>query len=45
MSDEGVQEALVGSDPQRFFRPPYVGGEASRRLVALLDARAGGHRS
>ena len=22
----GVQEALVGSDPQRFFRPPYVGG-------------------
>jgi hypothetical protein len=22
----GVQEALVGSDPDRFFRPPYVGG-------------------
>jgi hypothetical protein len=22
----GVQEALVGSDPGRFFRPPYVGG-------------------
>ena len=22
----GVQEALVGSDPERFFRPPYVGG-------------------
>ena len=22
----GAQEALVGSDPQRFFRPPYVGG-------------------
>jgi hypothetical protein len=21
----GVQEALVGSDPERFFRPPYVG--------------------
>jgi hypothetical protein len=21
----GVQEALVGSQPQRFFRPPYVG--------------------
>jgi hypothetical protein len=21
-----VQEALVGSDPRRFFRPPYVGG-------------------
>jgi hypothetical protein len=22
---EGVQELLVGSDPRRFFRPPYVG--------------------
>jgi hypothetical protein len=22
---EGVQELLVGSDPGRFFRPPYVG--------------------
>jgi hypothetical protein len=22
----GVQEALAGSDPQRYFRPPYVGG-------------------
>lgn len=21
----GVQEAMVGSDPERFFRPPYVG--------------------
>lgn len=21
----GVQEALVGSEPERFFRPPYVG--------------------
>jgi hypothetical protein len=21
----GVQEALVGNDPRRFFRPPYVG--------------------
>ncbi|MFI7610784.1 MmcQ/YjbR family DNA-binding protein [Nonomuraea terrae] len=21
----GAQEALVGSDPERFFRPPYVG--------------------
>jgi hypothetical protein len=21
----GVQEGLVGSDPERFFRPPYVG--------------------
>jgi hypothetical protein len=22
---DGVQEELVGSDPDRFFRPPYVG--------------------
>ena len=22
---EGAQEILVGADPQRFFRPPYVG--------------------
>jgi hypothetical protein len=22
----GAQEALVASDPDRFFRPPYVGG-------------------
>ena len=22
---EGAQEVLVGSDPERFFRPPYVG--------------------
>lgn len=22
---EGAQEVLVGSDPARFFRPPYVG--------------------
>jgi hypothetical protein len=22
----GVQEALVAGDPQRYFRPPYVGG-------------------
>ena len=22
----GAQEALIGSDPERFFRPPYVGG-------------------
>ena len=21
----GAQEALIGSDPERFFRPPYVG--------------------
>src|SRR5690606_24564932 len=23
---EGVQEALLAADPERFFRPPYVGG-------------------
>jgi hypothetical protein len=22
----GVQEALVGAEPRRYFRPPYVGG-------------------
>jgi predicted DNA-binding protein (MmcQ/YjbR family) len=22
---EGAQEVLVGADPERFFRPPYVG--------------------
>jgi len=22
----GAQEALVGAHPERFFRPPYVGG-------------------
>jgi hypothetical protein len=22
----GAQEALIDSDPERFFRPPYVGG-------------------
>jgi predicted DNA-binding protein (MmcQ/YjbR family) len=22
---EGMQELLVGSDPEKFFRPPYVG--------------------
>jgi hypothetical protein len=22
---DGVQEALVASDPERFFRPPYLG--------------------
>jgi hypothetical protein len=22
---DGAQETLVGSDPERFFRPPYVG--------------------
>lgn len=27
VAGEGVQEALVGSEPERFFRPPYVGGK------------------
>jgi hypothetical protein len=22
---EGAQEAMIGADPERFFRPPYVG--------------------
>lgn len=29
----GVQEALVGDDPERFFVPPYVGG---RGWVGML---------
>ena len=31
----GVQEALVESDPARFFRPPYVG--ASGWVAVVLD--------
>lgn len=27
VAGEGVQEAVVGSEPERFFRPPYVGGK------------------
>jgi hypothetical protein len=37
---EGAQEVLVGSEPERFFRPPYVGvrGWLGVRLdVAGLD--------
>jgi hypothetical protein len=35
----GVQEALVGSDPQRFFVPPYVGhrGWIGVRLDVEVD--------
>jgi hypothetical protein len=33
----GAQEALVGSEPQRFFRPPYVGGRGW--VGARLDGR------
>ena len=36
---EGGQSALVASDPQRFFRPPYVGarGWVGVRLDGDLD--------
>lgn len=35
----GAQEALIGSDPDRFFRPPYVGhrGWIGLRLDAAAD--------
>jgi hypothetical protein len=35
----GAQEALVGSEPERFFRPPYVGhrGWIGLRLDVDLD--------
>jgi hypothetical protein len=35
----GVQELLVGADPERFFRPPYVGhrGWLGLRLDRGLD--------
>jgi len=36
---QGGQEALVGTDPQRFFRPPYVGGRGwvGVRLDGAVD--------
>ncbi len=36
---DGAQEALVGSDPQRFFVPPYVGhrGWLGVRLDVPID--------
>ena len=36
----GVQEELVGSEPDRFFRPPYVGGRGwvGLRLDRGIDA-------
>jgi len=36
---EGVQEMLVEADPERFFRPPYVGhrGWLGMRLDRALD--------
>lgn len=33
----GAQEALIGSDPERYFRPPYVGG--SGWVGVVLDTR------
>ena len=33
----GAQEALIGSDPRRYFRPPYVGGQGWVGVV--LDAK------
>ncbi|HXT35795.1 MAG TPA: MmcQ/YjbR family DNA-binding protein [Chloroflexota bacterium] len=35
----GIQEILVGSDPERFFRPPYVGpkGWIGVRLDVEVD--------
>ena len=33
----GAQEALIGSDPKRYFRPPYVGG--SGWVGVVLDTR------
>lgn len=35
----GVQEALIGADPERFFRPPYVGhrGWVGVRLDVPVD--------
>lgn len=33
----GVQEALVNADPERFFRPPYVG--PSGWVGVVLDTR------
>jgi len=33
----GVQEALIESDPHRFFRPPYVG--ASGWVGVVLDTK------
>jgi hypothetical protein len=34
----GAQEAYVSSDPERYFRPPYVGGRGW--LGAYLDVTA-----
>jgi hypothetical protein len=36
----GVQEALVGEDPRRYYRPPYVGGRGW--VGAYLDEQVMG---
>ena len=33
----GVQEALIEADPDRFFRPPYVGGAGW--VAVILDTK------
>lgn len=35
----GMQEALVGADPERYYRPPYLGGRGwlGIRLDAAVD--------
>jgi hypothetical protein len=33
----GAQEALIDSDPRRYFRPPYVGHRGW--VAAVLDGR------
>jgi hypothetical protein len=37
----GVQEALIDSDPKRFFRPPYVG--SSGWVGVILDRKPNWH--
>jgi len=37
----GAQEALIGSDPERFFRPPYVG--VSGWVGVVLDTSPDWH--
>ncbi len=38
----GAQEALIGSNPERFFRPPYVGvsGWVGRTRLSAVTSRA-----
>ena len=38
----GAQEALIGSDPERFFRPPYVG--VSGWVGVVLDTGPDWHQ-